>query len=235
MRTTFIYALCEPGTRTVRYIGKSDDPNRRFLRHLKNSVKSRTHLGYWLRKLENNRMRPAMEILDEVPLHQWIFWERWYIRQMRESGFSLVNSTDGGEGMSNPSPELLEKMRRPKPARSPEHRRALGAATLGKKRGLTTRLKQSILKQGVKQTPEHIEARASKHRGTKHAGASSQFLGVQWCSSRKKWKATIQVNQRPVHIGRFENESDAAKAADLAILKFHGPLAKTNFPVKRRE
>lgn len=110
MKTTFIYALCEPGTRTVRYIGKADKLKKRFQEHLRTSVKYRSHLGNWLRSLISRGEKPSLVSLREVPFTQWAIAEERYIRLARGCGMNLVNETDGGEGMSNPSPEVLEKL-----------------------------------------------------------------------------------------------------------------------------
>lgn len=108
-KTTFIYALCEPGTRTVRYIGKTNNPRKRFKQHLKDSTKVFTHLGNWLRFLVSRSETPELVILREVPFDQWEIAEERYIRLARGCGMSLVNSTDGGEGVTM-TPEIREKI-----------------------------------------------------------------------------------------------------------------------------
>lgn len=98
MKTTFIYALCEPGTGKIRYVGKSNNPKRRLGDHLCTSVKMKTHLGNWLRLLKFRSERPALEILDEIADNQWELWEREYLRVFRALGMDLVNTTEGGDG-----------------------------------------------------------------------------------------------------------------------------------------
>jgi hypothetical protein len=64
--TTYIYALCEPETGEVRYIGKTDDPRRRHRKHV-NSARSgdRTRQCAWIRDLLARGQRPEMRILRE--------------------------------------------------------------------------------------------------------------------------------------------------------------------------
>lgn len=109
MKTVFIYALCEPGTRTIRDIGKSVNPERRLKEHWSRSRKRKNHLGCWLSSLSE---RPALLILKEVPESEWQEWEQRYIRCARALGFDLVNATDGGDGGSfkQHSPESIAKM-----------------------------------------------------------------------------------------------------------------------------
>lgn len=97
MKTTFIYALCEPDTEKIRYVGKSDRPKSRLSMHIHGSNGYRSHLGHWIKSLISRGLRPKLEVLDEVPHSQWQFWEREYIRVFRSIGLALVNTTDGGD------------------------------------------------------------------------------------------------------------------------------------------
>ena len=45
------------------------------------------------------------------------------------------------------------------------------------------------------------------------AGRASQYRGVSRTSNGRKWRATAVLNQRSIHIGTFDNEIDAARAA----------------------
>lgn len=108
-KTTFIYALCEPGTRMVRYIGKTGNLKCRFRKHLRESVKFDSHLGHWLSLVVSRGERPEMVILREVE-GDGSEAEKRYIRLARGCQMRLVNSTDGGDGLSNPSPETRKKI-----------------------------------------------------------------------------------------------------------------------------
>lgn len=112
MKTTFIYALCEPGTRTVRYIGKANSPPARFKQHLRpsGSIKGQTPLGEWFRSLKERSAIPSLVLLREVLVEEWEIEEAQYIKAARLLGMNLVNSTDGGEGVQNPAPEIRQKL-----------------------------------------------------------------------------------------------------------------------------
>lgn len=110
MENTFIYALCEPGTRTVRYIGKANNPKRRLRQHLRYTIQNETHIGRWLRSLVSVGLSPALVVLAEVSRDSWQQEEIRYIRSARILGLNLTNGTDGGDGCPNLSPEAHAKM-----------------------------------------------------------------------------------------------------------------------------
>ena len=57
---------------------------------------------------------------------------------------------------------------------------------------------------------------------------TSGFKGVVWSKASKRWRATIKVNRRKMHLGYYEDLKEAARAYDMAALKHHGEYAKTN-------
>ncbi len=135
MKTTFIYVLLDPRSGLIRYVGKSDNPKWRFTKHLKD-LRS-TYRTRWVQSLLARGLKPILEVIDEVPLAEWQFWEREYIRVFRLVGMRLANTTEGGDGMFNPTPEVREKLRRSRamqkmPPISPERRAAVSARFRGK-------------------------------------------------------------------------------------------------------
>ena len=53
---------------------------------------------------------------------------------------------------------------------------------------------------------------------TKQKNATSQFKGVSWSASRKKWCAYIRVAKKSIGLGRFALEADAARAYDKYVI-----------------
>jgi len=59
-------------------------------------------------------------------------------------------------------------------------------------------------------------------------GRSSQYKGVAWDKSRSKWLAYIKHGGKHIHLGRFENEEEAARTYNKAAKKFFGKFATLN-------
>ena len=63
-----------------------------------------------------------------------------------------------------------------------------------------------------------------------YANSTSKYIGVRWDKSRNKWTAAISMNGISKHLGRFENEIDAAKARDEATKIYFKEHGRLNFP-----
>ena len=105
---TFIYALIDPTTDKIRYIGKSNNPKQRLLRHIKDVYKNISYKNSWLRSLLSNSLYPELFILDEVSYEEWQFWEQHYISLYKYYGYTLTNMTIGGESGNNNKESLLK-------------------------------------------------------------------------------------------------------------------------------
>lgn len=95
-QTTYIYSLSHPISDEIRYIGKSDNPYKRFIAHLNKSCGIKK--TEWINSLKLNGLLPKLQIVDEVPNEEWKFWEQYYICLFRSWGFDLTNISIGGEG-----------------------------------------------------------------------------------------------------------------------------------------
>jgi len=67
----------------------------------------------------------------------------------------------------------------------------------------------------------------SKSRNKKF---TSKYKGVSWDKSRDKWVASIKVNYKKIHGGRFHTEIGAARCYDILAQKYFGEFANLNFP-----
>lgn len=186
MATTFIYALCEPETRTIRYVGKTLNLKARLSQHLRKSSKETTRLGNWLRRVIRIGKTPDAIELDRVVGEDWADAERFYIRLARDIGFDLVNATDGGEGSSIKGEEHhnfgstsfpgMENLRRAQKSGKdnpafgepvPEERRVrISAGLTGIKRSEQTRSKMSAA-QKLRFQKER-DAKGGRYAGSPH-------------------------------------------------------------------
>lgn len=109
IKTTYIYALIDPRNGHIKYIGKANVPSQRFKGHL---IKAKSgynlHVCVWIRGILKMGELPILEIIDEVPISEWEFWEIHYISLFKSWGYKLTNMSDGGE-MPKSTPEQIEK------------------------------------------------------------------------------------------------------------------------------
>lgn len=91
----YIYELSDPRTGVTRYVGKTVDPERRYIQH--KTRKESNRKSSWVQSLKRVGLNPVMVILDEVPASEWEFWEMWYIELFKQWGCELVNTSNGGD------------------------------------------------------------------------------------------------------------------------------------------
>lgn len=174
-----IYALCDPITDEVRYIGKSTSGMSRPGRHTKPAAlrNDDTYKGRWLRSLVAMGTYPAVHVLSVLESPDALAdEERRWILYGRASCWPLTNCTEGGDGCVGPTPEVRAKMRashmgkvsprkgvtlseetkaRMAAARvgrklSEEHKANIGRAHLGKKRPPEVGARIAAAKLGMK-------------------------------------------------------------------------------------
>ena len=63
-------------------------------------------------------------------------------------------------------------------------------------------------------------------------GGTSQYKGVYWDKEKRKWCATIRINNKQKYIGRYKSEEQAARAYDITASKYFGKYARLNFSEK---
>jgi hypothetical protein len=110
-----IYGLYDPpsleGKSRIRYVGyTSKGLGRRLFEHLDEAKKKcSNHRHKWIRQLLRKGLTPEIHLLEGVTAETWQERERTWIACLKHPG--LVNSTDGGEGLINPSAEVRERIR----------------------------------------------------------------------------------------------------------------------------
>lgn len=103
---TYIYALAEPTTGEVRYIGKSNTPIVRLERGHMYQTARNNHKMNWISSLRKNGLKPVLKILEVCPVEQWEARERHYIETYRKTTPHLLNIASGG--VSSDMPDHLK-------------------------------------------------------------------------------------------------------------------------------
>lgn len=95
MRKYYLYSLNDPNSNTPKYIGVSNNPERRFSEHLED--KSITKKTKWINSLKDGGNIPILKVLKETSsIREVLDWEIETIKDYKEI-YNLVNTTAGGE------------------------------------------------------------------------------------------------------------------------------------------
>jgi len=90
--------LMDPTTNDIRYVGQTNNINRRYNTHIasslnKNSETYDTHKDRWIRKILKNNQMPIIRIVEECSsLLESNIQEKYYIEKYINDGYRLTNS-----------------------------------------------------------------------------------------------------------------------------------------------
>ena len=179
MSDVFIYTLADSRTpHIIRYVGQTGNTAKRLHGHTSNT-KIRNHKTNWIKSVNTSGGEIILEVLEVATKDNWVSIEMYWIEQLRQWGYDLTNSTEGGEGvrfmLNRQSPLKGRKV-------SEATRQRLINMRLGKK--LSAAVKDKIRKslKGRKLSAERIEQLSKSN-----SGASNPFHG------KKHTQKTLEV------------------------------------------
>jgi hypothetical protein len=163
-----VYALIDPRSGEVRYIGKSSCGLKRPKHHWthKSLRESSDHCHNWVRSVLKQRSTPEVEVLEEACAELLNEAEVFWIGYFKMIGANLTNQTPGGDGWSGPVPlEIRAKISATRRrgnyvswtklhGHSEETRKKIGEAGRRRKHSLETRMKMSHARKGHLVSPE---------------------------------------------------------------------------------
>lgn len=94
--THYIYALKDPDTKEVRYIGETCNMAHRYAGHLGKS--DGTDKCKWIQCLKSNGKLPVMDVVEVTTRDKKREREEYWIAYFKGAGFSLLNSENWGGG-----------------------------------------------------------------------------------------------------------------------------------------
>lgn len=104
MNRPIVYALIDPRTNDVRYVGKSNDPNKRLMAHMSPSAHSPA-IRRWSDDLRSVGLRARLRILGEGTEAEWI------IRLQPDLNANPGESSDRTSKKSVLSPDVLVRIK----------------------------------------------------------------------------------------------------------------------------
>jgi hypothetical protein len=210
----YIYALRCPLSGSIRYIGKSADPQRRFESHIVKAHRAdaKHHCANWIRGLLRQGCRPSLEVLfcvlDGV---DWRDVERNFISEYLADGHPLTNQTRGGDGVDlmYASDQLAARSALSASMRSAWADPGKRASLLGGTRGLESRARRSDAMKKLHADPDFRERRL--------AAVIAKARSPEVLSKLRAVAARPEVRQAKIAANRAK--SPEVRARQAAALK----------------
>jgi hypothetical protein len=191
----FIYALTDPKTEAVRYIGYTANPKKRLYQHIYHCNGKDSHKNSWIKKLLSEGNSPNLVILERGD-GPWQEREKYWIQHYRNLGVRLTNSTNGGDGACG----LLV---------SEETRRKIGNQSRESKRyvnWINAAISSNI---GRKQSKEAIEKRVAKVIGRKMSQETKDKIRAKALGRAVSEETKAKMSAS--HVGKVKSEETRKK------------------------
>lgn len=101
----YIYALKDPETKDIRYVGKANNPKMRYHQHVNGHDLTNNHKRGWINSLIEKGFVPEMMILEETDENQWEDREKYWIKYGLDNDWPLTNISAGGACYPSPLPK----------------------------------------------------------------------------------------------------------------------------------
>ncbi len=183
-----IYALVDPVTDAVRYVGKAVDVERRLRRHLKDARDGkRDHKSLWIASLLRQNLRPCVKILEECG-DDWQSAEIRWIANLRAGGCDLTNTAPGGEGIVI-TDETRRRMSEAKKGKTPHNKGKQATAEVKAK--LSDAAKRRFDSMTLEQRREYMERANSvspHEKGYRHTPEARRKISQSLKGNRRTAK-----------------------------------------------
>lgn len=230
---TIIYTLSDGNT--IRYIGKTNQIEKRYKQHINESSLLRTHKEKWINQILKNGGNVIIEELESC--HDSISdnIESYWISQFKSWGFNLVNGTDGGEGgspMQGKRHSDITKLKMSETAKnrpnniggwnkglkmSNEFKEKISQATKGRIVNDETKLRISKSLKGKKKKPMSEETKlkisqkkkglTSPNKGNKYSDEKKRQMSESKIGKKRSEKDKLILSESKKVIWKIENHN----------------------------
>jgi hypothetical protein len=172
----YVYEHTRPDTGAIFYVGKG--------KNLRCNRTSGRNL-HWQRIVAKSKGFRARKIVEDIDEELALLIEVERISQLKELGVKLCNMTDGGEGISNPSPELRAHFSKMRTGRkhTDEAKRKISLGNKGKlhsaesyKRGGDTMRGRKFSRERKKQISEYTSGTKNGMYGKNHTEEAKELI-----------------------------------------------------------
>lgn len=105
MAKGWVYLVHLNGDTKKGYTGATKHPSVRLAQHL--SSKQDTYASRWMKKCVRDGMELVMDLLEECEWEDLAWLEMAWIKHLKEEGYTLVNTTGGGNGLVGVPEDVL--------------------------------------------------------------------------------------------------------------------------------
>lgn len=207
-----LYTLSDPrNPDAIRYVGwTAKTAEQRLRAHLADARKSDGrgwHRLNWIRSLLAVGVKPIIRVVAVCDFEEGPAAEIGLIATLRALGHRLTNTTSGGEGVPNPSPEVRARM---------------GAAHLGKKLRPESIAKRSAAQTGMKRSPDFCAKMSATMRGRQASEETRKKLSLSHMGNDSALGSIRSLEYRKALSARLTGKKQSPETIEKRVSKIRG-------------
>ena len=233
---TYIYTLSNPLNGQIKYVGKTDNIEKRYLSHLSKSKNKKTYKDCWIYSLLSENINPLIEIIDVVPKSEWQFWEKYWISQLESWGFNLTNSTEGGDGGMVTKEVILKLSVKNKGDKNPMYGKScrdIWVERYGEEKA-TEMWENKYKKMRGKKISESVKSKISETKKNKNYRHSDEVRKKIGKLSKKMWDNKIDRSLSTEHKNMISDSNKGKKHSEETKKKISEKLKGNKISLGRK-
>lgn len=227
MKPYVIYALTDPRSGRLCYVGATSDARRRLRAHVLSARMNdgvATPVRQWIRELVEVGLRPILREIEEVPFEERAAAEAAWIVWLRNQGIDLLNVRGGGAGMAPRSVSARRNLREAA-LRSQGSAAALDRArekVRGSRNSAAHRARIAEAKRGTALSDEHRRTLSESNFGLERSEVTRQRISAAQTGKKKSPEhraanAAAQLRRRTVDVAARDARIRTLRAGGMTL------------------
>jgi predicted DNA-binding protein YlxM (UPF0122 family) len=177
--TRYIYTLSCPISGEIRYVGQTNNIQRRLSKHITTShTNPKTHCQCWIKGLIKKGYKPIIEEVTVCNVNEVDGEERFYISMFRYWGFDITNLESGGTNLKEVSEHTKIKIKQILTGRKQSHETKIKRSITNKEVWKDEKLREGQRKRALELNRLGLigtKGRPSKKKGKPFAGDKNKI------------------------------------------------------------
>jgi len=216
----------------IRYVGITANTTKRLLQHQNPRKSDQSRRAKWVLSVIRSGGQIILHVISTCKSSRGAELEEINeISRLKALGCDLVNGTDGGGGLLNPTEDVRRRLSISVSAtRTDDFKKRMSVIMSAKVNPDSMALLSAAIKAGKSTPLAKDNDKLAKRMKPPLSNNLGKFKGVSYHKKINRWCGRIKLDGKNEHLGTFKTPEEAARAYDLAAFAAWGSNCYLNFP-----